>query len=93
MSLLPGISSGNVDGRQGRVERKGKGLLVAGLTVREPGELLGIAKDKLQLEPCPVEVEDVSGRECQVCREEHLPGLSLFARIKVVDDDNPDFTA
>lgn len=48
MSLLPGISSGNVDGRQGRVERKGKGLLVAGLAVREPGELLGIAEDVMR---------------------------------------------
>ena len=93
MPLLPGISSGNVDGRQGRVERKGKGLLVAGLTVREPGELLGVAEDKLQLEPRPVDVEDVSGRDRQVCREEDLPGLGLLVRVKVVNDDNSYFTA
>ena len=45
MPLLPGISPGKVDGRQGCIEGKCQILLVAGLTVSEPGELLGIAED------------------------------------------------
>ena len=31
------------------------------LTVCEPGELLGIAKDELQLESCSADVEDITG--------------------------------
>ena len=61
MSLQFGISPGNVDGGERGVEREGKGLLVARLAVSEPRELLGITEDELQLEPCPVDVEDVSG--------------------------------
>ena len=58
----------------------------------EARELLGVAEDELQLEPCPVNVEDVTGGKSQIRREEYLPGLSLFVRIKVVHDDNADFT-
>ena len=58
----------------------------------EPRELLGVTEDELQLEPCPVDVEDVSGGERQVRGEEHLSGLSLLVRVKVVNDDNPHFT-
>ena len=59
----------------------------------EPRELLGITKDELQLEPCPVDVEDVTSGKSQIRREEHLPGLSPLVRVKIVNDDNPDFTA
>ena len=40
--------------------RKRQSFLVSRLTVCEPGELLGIAEDELQLETCPVDVEDVT---------------------------------
>ena len=93
VSLLPGIRPGNVDGRERSVEREGQRFLVARLAVSEPGELLGITEDELQLEPCPVDVEDVTGRERQVCGEEHLPDLSLLVRVKVVNDNNPNLTA
>ena len=44
VTFLPCISSGNVDGGEGGVEREGKSLLVPRLAVSEPGELLGIAE-------------------------------------------------
>ena len=47
--FLPGVGSGNVDGGERSVERKGQRILVAGLTVGEPSELLCIPEDELQL--------------------------------------------
>ena len=92
VSFLPGVSPGDVDGRERGVEREGQSLLVARLAVSEPREQLGIAEDELQLEPCPVDVEDITGGERQVCREEHLPGLSLLVSVQIVNDDDTHFT-
>ena len=91
--FLPGVSPGNVDGGERGVEREGQSLLVARLAVSEPRELLGIAEDELQLEPRPVDVEDVTCGERQVRGEEHLPGLRLLVGVQIVNDDDTDFTA
>ena len=58
--MLTGKCPGEVDGRERSVEGKRQSFLVSRLTVCEPGELLGIAEDELQLETCPVDVEDVT---------------------------------
>lgn len=60
--MLTRKGPGEVDGSERGVEGKRQSFLVSRLTVCEPCELLGIAKDKLQLEACPVDVEDVAGR-------------------------------
>ena len=93
MTFLPCISSGNVDGGEGGVEREGKSLLVPGLAVSEPCELLCIAEDELQMEPRPVDVEYIKSGERQVRREEHLSALLLLIGVRIVNDDDTDFTA
>ena len=91
--FLPGVSPGNVDGRERGIEREGQSLLVPRLAVSEPRELLGIAEDELQLEPRPVDVEDITSGERQVRREEHLSALRLLIGVQIVNDDDTDFTA
>ena len=58
----------------------------------EACELLRIAEDKLDLEPRPVKVEYITGGHREVCTEERLPGLTLLLGIKIIDDDNANFT-
>ena len=67
-------------------------MFVASLTVSEACELLRIAEDELDLEPRSVKVEYVTGGHRQVSAEERLSGLTLLLGIKIIDDDNADFT-
>ena len=85
--FLPGVSPGNVDEGEQIVEREGQSLLVPRLAVSESRELLGIAEDEL------VDVEDITSRERQVRREEHLSALRLLIGVLIVYDDDTDFTA
>ena len=77
----------HVDGRQGHVEVKCECLFLSGLAVSEAGILLAVPQQELDLEPCPVDVHDVFCRHFCVGGEEHLPGLSLLARLHTVNDD------
>ena len=49
-------------------------------------------KNELDLEPRSVKVEYVTGGHRKVSAEERLPGLTLLLGIKIIDDDNADFT-
>lgn len=58
-----------------------------GLAVSEAGILLAVPQQKLDLEPCPVDVHDVLCRHFRVGGEERLPGLSLLTWLHTVNDD------
>ena len=61
-ALLTGKCPGEVDGSEGGLEGERQSFFVSRLTVCEPGELRGIGEGELQLETCPVDVEDVMSR-------------------------------
>ncbi len=91
-SLLTGKCLGDVDRCKGSVESEREGLAVSCLAVRETRELLGIAKDELQLETCFVNVKDVFRRHTGICREEYLAHLALLICIFAVSYHDSDIT-
>ena len=78
----------HVYGGQGHVEVERERLFLPGLAVGEPGKLLAVPQQELDLEPCPVEVHDVLCRHLRVRGEEHLPGLRFLARFHAVGNDH-----
>lgn len=80
--------SHHVDGGERHVEGEVKCLFVACLAVREPGQSLSRAVEELDLEPCPVEVEDIPCAERPVSEKVNLTGLLLLVGVEIVHDDH-----
>lgn len=74
------------------VERDVKCRIVSGLTVAQAGVLLGIAVQKLNLKPCPVDVKEVNGLHSRIRTKEDLARLRLLALVQEVRNDNLDLT-
>ena len=89
-AAAPGKKPRHVDRREWHIERKVQWFPLPWLAMGESGKLLCIAVKILNLESASVDVHDVLGRHWSFSREEHLPFLSLLARLEAVNNDHLD---